>query len=270
MPPRNPESTTRSFTPPRAIARVLQVVRVLALGGRSMGLAELVAEFGMPRTSLFAIMKGLEREGYVVFENERYSLGPESVKLGHAILQARRFPDSVKPALEKLGGISGETVILSALTDDRQHVVYIDVLEAQSSLRFTVKVGTQTPLNASATGQATLAFMPKSERDAYLKAGNFTRFTPHTVATTADLRKALVQAREACCAVTVDGTVLAAVGIAAPYFNQQGQVMGAVNVAGPTARLVEHIPRLKQAVIECGEAVSHILGYTGAYPPRDV
>lgn len=231
-----------------------------------MTLAELSIEFAVPRTSLFAILKGLQHEGYVVFEGDFYSLGPESIKLGHAITHRQAFPASVQPVLEKLGKLTSETIILSSLSDDREHVVYTSVFEAQSALRFTVKVGTLRPLNASATGQAVLSYLPANERRIYLEKGQFQRFTPKTVTTAAALKKVIKQVQQEHCAMTIDGTVLAGIGIAAPYFGLQGAVHGSINVAGPTERMIGRIDELKAAIVAGGEEISRVLGYTGPYP----
>ena len=263
-------ATARTFTPPRAIVRVLQVVKVLAQKSGPTSLAELSTEFDVPRTSLFAILKGLQAAGYVTFERDHYSLGPEAVKLGHAITQRQSFPASVLPVLEKLVQTTHETVILSTLTEDRHHVMYLSVLESESPLRFIIKVGTRRPLNASAAGQAVLSHLPTQERNRYIAAGAFERFTPGTVATATALRRAIREVHTQHCAMTVDGTVQGAVGLAAPYFSAEGEVMGAVNLAGPTARMTGKVDVLKQQVIRAGEDISRRLGYTGPYPPAPV
>lgn len=262
-----PSPATRTFTPPRSIARVLQVVKTLAQRSRPMSLAELSIEFDVPRTSLFAILKGLQKEGYVTFERDFYSLGPESIKLGHAITQRQAFPASVLPVMKKLGRLTSETVILGSLAEDRKSVVYTSVLEAQSPLRFIVNIGTRRPLSASAIGQAILSYLPLDERTSYLAQGSFERFTSGTVTSATELRKVIRKVRQQHCSMTIDGTVLAAVGIAAPYFGMDGQIKGAINVAGPTARMIERLDELKAAVIESAKKVSRILGYTGVYPP---
>lgn len=259
---------TRTFTPPRAIARVLQVVRTLAHRSRPMTLAELSTEFNVPRTSLFAILKGLQHEGYLTFERDFYSLGPESIELGHAITKREAFPVSAQAVLEKLGKLTSETIILSSLSDDRRHVIYTSVFEAQSALRFTVKAGTVRPLSASATGQAVLSYLPADERKAYLNGGQFERFTAKTVATAAALRKIIRQVKQEHSAMTIDGTVVAAIGIAAPYFDHQGAVQGSINIAGPTERMICRVTDFKAAVVASGEEISKMLGYAGAYPPN--
>lgn len=259
----------RVFTPPRAVGRVLQVVKAIAQWSRPVSLAELSAEFDVPRTSLFAILKGLQAEGYVTFERDHYSLGPASIRLGEAITQRQSFPASAMPVLEKLAEATGETVILSVLAEDRRHVVYAAVLEAKSPLRFIVTVGTRRPLNASATGQAVLSYLPLAERECYIASGGFEKFTPKTLVTRAALRKAVAQVRREHCAMTIDGTVQAAVGIAAPYFGHGGMVRGAVNIAGPTARVIDRVDELKKGVVWAGEKISRILGCTAPYPPDE-
>ena len=58
-----PASEDRTFTPPRAIGRVLRVIEVLGDQARRMSLAGLSAVLDVPKTSLFAILKGLTENG---------------------------------------------------------------------------------------------------------------------------------------------------------------------------------------------------------------
>jgi DNA-binding IclR family transcriptional regulator len=146
--------------------------------------------------------------------------------------------------------------------------VYVSVIEATSALRFIVKPGTHRPLNASASGQVVLSHLPLAEADAYVASGPFERFTPGTIATTSALRKAVALARSRHWSMTVDGTVLGAVGIAAPWFDGSGAVGGAVNIAAPTARILHREAQCARAVLKAGEDISRVLGYAGRYPPE--
>ena len=266
MATRPPTTDIRTFTPPRAIVRVLRVIEVLATHARRLSLAELSLTLGIPKTSLFTILKGLAQSDYVAFENETYALGPRARKLGDAIAGARSFPDCARPVLEQLAHASGETVILVTLSEDRRHVIYAIVVEADSWLRFSVKAGTRRPLSAAASGHAILSYMPAIERDKYLQSGPFERFTAKTVATRTALGRVISKVRREGCAMTIDGTVAAATGIAAPYFDGNGAVKGSVLVAAPTARVAEREKQIKMAAMRGAEDISRLLGYTGAYP----
>ena len=258
---------SRVFTPPRSGERALMAIRILAQHERPLSLAEMSIAIDIPKTSLFAILKGLVLSGYVAFEEGKYSLGPESHRLGRIISEGRAFPGCALPVLERLGKEIGETIILCTVSGDRRHVVYVAVVEAESWLRFSVEVGTERPLNASASGHAILSFLAPAERERYLASGRFERFTPRTVASRAGLRTAIAKVRREGCAMTVDGTVAGAIGIAAPYFDHQGAVAGALVIAAPTTRMVDRQSEVKAAVKRGGEEISRILDYTGIYPP---
>jgi DNA-binding IclR family transcriptional regulator len=256
----------RDFTPPRSAERVLTTIRTLAQHGQPMSLAELSTEVKVPKTSLFALLKALQLAGYVTFERDRYALGRESHRLGRAIVTGQSFAGVARPVLERLGRATRETIILCALAEDRRHVVYVDVVEAESQLRFSVNVGTRRPLNASASGQAVLAAMPAAERDAYIEAGDFVRYTPRTVATRTALRAAVAKAKREGCAMTVDGSVDGGVGISAALFDRDGGIVGALVIAAPTMRIIDRAPEIKATVKEGAHAISQLLGYTAATP----
>lgn len=262
-----PPPEDQAFTPPRAIARVLNVVEVLAEQARRMSLAEMSAALDIPKTSLFAILKGLAQVGYVVFESDTYTLGPRARKLADSIHGNRSFSELARPILEGLARTSSETVILGTLSEDRRHVLYAIVVESDSWLRFSVNVGVRRPLSAAASGHAILSYLPAAEREQYLASGPFERFTPKTVATRTALKRIIAKVRRAGCAMTVDGTVTAATGIAAPYFDRHGAVAGAVLIAAPTSRVAEREIEIRESARQGAEAISRLLGYVDAYPP---
>lgn len=253
----------RDFTPPRSAERVLTAIRTLAQNGHPMSLAELSVAVEVPKTSLFALLKALQQARYVTFERDRYTLGPESHRLGRAIVSGQSLPGIARPVMEQLGKATRETIILCALSDDRAHVAYVDIVEAESSLRFSVSVGTERPLNASASGHAVLSAMPARERDAYIETGDFERFTPRTVVTRTRLRAAIKTAMREGCAMTVDGSVDGAIGISAPLLDREGEVVGALVVAAPTTRIIDRVDEIKRTIRRGAYAISQLLGYAG-------
>ena len=256
----------RVFSPPRAIARGLRAVEILAIHARGKSLAELSTAMNVPKSSLFALLKGLEQAGYVVLDKDTYTLGPQARKLAEMIRGGRSFGEQARPILEGVAQSTGETVILANLAEDRRHTLYAIVVESDSWLRFSVNVGVRRPLNSGASGHAILAFLPGAERERYLAEGPFERFPPKTVATAGALRKVIAKVRRDGFATTVDGTVTAATGIAAPCFDRRGNVMGSVLIAAPTSRVVGREPEIAAAARQGAEAISRLLAYAGPYP----
>ena len=262
-----PASEYRLFSPPRAIARVLRVIEALAAEPRGRSLAELSVDMRVPKSSLFAILKGLEQEGYIALDKDTYCIGANARILADTIRGGRSLSERARPILESLARTTDETVILATLAQDQRHVEYAAVVEADSFLRFSVKVGARRPLSSGASGHAVLGWFAGAQRERYLASGPFERFTAKTTASPAALRKAIAKVRRDGAAMTVDGTVKGATGIAAPYFDRDGAVAGSLLVAAPTARIAGREKEVIKAVKHGAEAVSRLLDYPGVYPP---
>ena len=50
-------------------------------------------------------------------------------------------------------------------------------------------------------------------------------------------------------------------------FGRDGALFCAISVAGPTDRVEAHRPRLERLVLDAGERISRILGFSDEYPP---
>ena len=85
----------------------------------------------------------------------------------------------------------GETVILAQLA--QKQVVYLDVIEPGSVLRFSAFVGQRKPLHAAASGRALLAALSARTMQRIAESLDYEKFTPHTPSNA----KALVKAMEA-------------------------------------------------------------------------
>jgi DNA-binding IclR family transcriptional regulator len=255
---------------PRAILRVPEVLMAISDKRGGSTLAELSQQLKLPKTSLHRLLHTLEHGGFLIRQAGLYSPGPESFRLARLIAQAmpaQDFPACARPVLEWLAHETGETVTLNALSDRGTETIYVDVIESEAPLRFTVRVGNRRPLFSVAAGKVILAFLPPSQQQHYLEQTEFLQFTPET--THKDDMPAVLRAAHAH-AVVFDrnGIVDGASGIASPVFGGDGAVFCAVAVAGPTDRVEAHRERLERLVLDAGERISRIVGFSEDYPPR--
>jgi IclR family acetate operon transcriptional repressor len=156
---------------------------------------------------------------------------------------------------------TGESAFLTTLTADASAVVFIDVVESEELIRYTVRIGQRSPLHATANGKAILAFLPAGPREEILKTVPLKRYTDRTLTSLPALRASLDGVRAAGVAVSVDETVRGASGVAAPVYDHEGRVAGACAVGGPTERMK---PRLRQLAIDVkttARTISALLGY---------
>jgi DNA-binding IclR family transcriptional regulator len=197
--------------------------------------------------------------------NGEYRLGAAALKLGTVIAQAISFPRCARPVLEMLAVQTGETVMLGVLSEQGHEVTYVDIIESDAALRFTVRVGNRRPLYATASGKVILAFQPDPVQQAYLTDTHFVRFTEETTDLAA-LAKLLSGVRGSGVVLDLNGFVDAASSIASPCFDETGRVFCSVSVAGPTGRIVARRAEFEQLTLAAGHEISQILGHQGPYP----
>ncbi|MES3000054.1 MAG: IclR family transcriptional regulator [Pseudomonadota bacterium] len=254
---------------PRSPVRVMQILHALARHPEGVGLALLSQQLQLPKTTLFNLLRSLESGGYVESRDGKHRVGIEAVKLGALLQLNQNFPENLRPVCMKLGAQSDETVMIGTLTDDAMEVYFLMVLEAQNPLRFNVRAGQRWPLYASALGHALLAFMPPERQKEYMQSVSLQRFTATTLTSRKALSAALQKVRATGVATNTNGMIDGVMGVAAPIFNRDGQVIAAVAVTAPTARMQEKIGALEPVTRQAGLEMSQVLGYAGTYPPAD-
>ena len=213
------------------------LVHVLA-AGEPVAFPDLVSATGLPKSTVSRLLGSLERTGLVA----RIPTG--EVVAGDAVMAfARRHsPDDAliercRPALERLGAATGETINLAIAADGG--VIQIDQVDSRYLMGVTNWVDRLVPYHASSSGKAMLAFghpMP---------TGRLARLTERTrtsrTALDADLRRCV----ELGYAVADGELEPGLVAIAAPVLGPEGRAVAAISVSGPSTRLT---PRLAAQV----------------------
>lgn len=255
---------------PRAVLRVPDVLMAVAATPGGAHLTELVRALGLPKTSLHRILRALESGGYLQRDGQTYRCGPESARLARLLGSATApvgFPACARPIMERLATETGETVMLSELSEDGRESVYLDVIESSSPLRFAMRPGNRRPLYSVASGKAMLAFQPAQARVRYLEQTDFIRFTSET-ATRETLPGMLAEIAVDGVALDCNGIIDGASAIASPVFDGEGRAFAALSVAGPTDRIKRSRQPLSRIAGQAGEEVSRLLGLKGSYPPK--
>lgn len=256
---------------PRAILRVPEVLMAIAASGAGIGIGELAQQLKLPRTSLHRLLRTLEHGGFVVRAGGLHRPGPESFRLAAALGQAApaaQFPACARPVLDTLAEATGETVMLSVLSDTGSESIYLEVIESASPLRFAMRAGNRRPLYSVASGKAMLAFQPAGARRAYLEGAEFLAFTPET-SRREEMPALLRRVREAGVVYDRNGIVDGASAVASPVFDRDGRAFCAVSIAGPTERMDARRGQFERLSLEAGQRVSRMLGFAGGFPPAD-
>lgn len=259
-----PSSTSpprRGETAPMAPARVLRVLRLLADQPDGLTLAQLVAQIGVPKTSLYSLLHGLTAEGFVGRHDALYRLGPESFVLGAALVAARSLAIVATPFLLDARAQSGETVLLAVIDRSAGRLTYTQILESHKPVRYMVPVGTTRPLFATAAGRVLLAFQDEPWRREYLSSASLRALTDKTVTNRRQLERIIAGIRVTGHASTIGEVTPDVAGFAAPIFEPNSQVNAAIVVGAPLERGKAAAERLTRVAIDCAEQLSQALGY---------
>jgi len=262
--PSDPGSANQPMT--RAPLRVMDVIATLARHQEGQSLADLSAELGLPKSSVYSLLKSLDSGGFVESSKGNHKLGPEMFALAAVIMRGSPFPANLHGPLAKFHENCGETVMLAVPRDGWSELIYVDVIESDNWLRFKVAVGARRPLYCTAAGLTLLAFAPAAACDRYLAQGEREPFTPNTLTTRLSLSRELATIRKRGVAIS-SGSHANVVGIGAPVFDAAGALCAATSLGGLSDRVTAELDELVAITRATGERMSRMLGYSGPYPP---
>jgi DNA-binding IclR family transcriptional regulator len=177
----------------KSALRVLAIFEFFAATGKPATLSELAERLDLPKSSCFALMETLRREGYVYSLGKRNGYFPTSRLrvLGDGIMRGDPVLVLAQPHLQSLRDATGETVMFGKL--DGAEVLYLDVLEADHAVRFAAHTGQRKMIHNSASGRAVLGLMPPEERREFIAQLNRPKISPRTLISVKDVDCAVEQ-----------------------------------------------------------------------------
>ena len=236
-------------------------MRLLSAPSRPLGLAELSGESGLPKGTLFGILRTLQLLGLVEKdpESRKYQLGAGLLRLGMSYLDASELRRLALRWSDVLATRSNETVQLGILYD--RHVLVLHHIFRRTDGRQAFPTGAVLPLHATAMGKVLLA----ASRDAGAELGTLelTPFTPRTITDPDRLASGLAEVRERGWAASIEEFVEGVASLAAPITDHRGETVGALSLSAPVSRLCRaQEPRggLVLSVRDFAGAVSRDLG----------
>ncbi len=246
-----------------SVARALRVLDSFTHETPEHRLTDLSELTGMSKTQVLRIASSLEAGGYLARDSDskRYRLGVRLLQLGSVVrdhLDVRRLGHRY---LETLVEQTHESARL-VLADDPLPLC-VDLLQSPHGVRLHARIGQRMPWHAGASGPAILAFLPEAERARILLREPLKKFTETTKTDAAELRETLEQIRLRGYYLNDDGNLMVdSRGVAAPFFDEDGNVLGAIGVGVPSSRWhPDSVPRHTAAVIEAAQGLSSELGY---------
>lgn len=180
----------------KSAARTVELLELLAARPNSPApLRELSDALGVPKSSLYALLRTLTARGWVLADRTGtlYRLGSRAVLAGSTYLGADPYLGVVHPHLDDLGERVDETFHLSRL--DGLDVVYLATSESTQYLRSWSRVGRRLPAYSTSLGKALLAERDGDDLERHLPPV-LIPLTPYTLTDRGALAEDLRRTRE--------------------------------------------------------------------------
>jgi len=168
------------------------------------------------------------------------------------------------PVMVRLQEQTRETISLYVMEGDER--VCVERLESPETVRIVARVGRRIPLYAGSAGKLFLAYLPEARREEILKRVKLVPMTEKTITDLEELRQNIGKIKKQGFAFSRGEWILEAAGVAAPVFDQRGQITAALTISGPAQRFTnEKVIELAHLVKAGATEISTELGYYPAH-----
>lgn len=237
----------------QSIDRAAHLVRLVVQADEPITFTALAEATGLARSTTSRLLAALEANHLL----ERTRAGEYISGPLFALYAARHDPWSqvarlADPVLQKVGAATGETVNLAVPRGDT--VVQIAQVNGTYLLGARDWLHTTVPPHCSALGKVLYAFDCLT-----LPEGDLEQRTEHSVATAAALATECATIRRRGHATAREELEIGLDAVAAPVRGQDGTVIAALGVSGPTARLGDRIDDVGRLLAEHARELSRLL-----------
>ncbi len=247
----------------RSFEKVFTLLDAFTLEESEWSLADLARKVHMAKPTVHHIMTTLIKGGWVDRdpESKKFRLGVKLWEKGWLAINHMGVRERARPYIESLCEASGETVRLGILDNvDPRWVIYVDRVETKHAVRAAVSGEVRSPSYSVATGKALLAYRPEVVRR--LLSQPLQAYTKGTLTNIGALEKDLAATRERGYSINQSEFRNDVVGIAAPVWGHEGQVIAAVGISMPAYRASPAtVRRLAATVVATAGEISKRMGY---------
>jgi len=216
-------------------------------------LGSLARAHDIPKSTTSRILGALERAGLVQRDrNGAFLAGQVLTSFAREQNHDSVLVTRMRAVLESLSEQTGETANLAV--PGNGFINLLDQVDGQYLIGATNWIGKQVPYHASALGKVLLAYSAVT-----ISAGRLERLTDKTITSRTRLLEELEEVRRRGFAIISDELEAGLVAVAAPIREQDGRVVGAISISGPSTRLTnKELIRIGDLIVSELDAVQAI------------
>jgi IclR family transcriptional regulator, KDG regulon repressor len=246
----------------QTLDRSVAILDCFKLDKPVMGVREVARQTNLSPSTVGRMMGYMKEYGILNQDPEthKYMMGSKVLEWAGIYTVTSDVRSISLPVMVRLQEKTRETISLYVLEDNER--VCVERLESPETVRIVARVGRRIPLYAGSAGKVFLAFLPEEQREGIFSNLEMKPITERTITDLGKLRTELEQIKKLGYAVSKGEWVIDASGVAAPIFNQMGNIIAAMTISGPTQRFTNPvIKEIAVLVLEEAKKISFELGY---------
>lgn len=218
------------------------------------GVTELSEALGLPKTTVFRILKTLEDMNIVIQDDsELYSLGYELYKYRFSDSENQTLINWSSMAMRTFAENCGETINLGILVNNEVQIIHSEVGEFYS---LQPNLSPTSPLYCSGMGKIFLSTFDEKQLKTYFNQP-FTKRTINTITSAESMRPFLKKVIETQLSYDNEEYEYGLTCVATPLFDHEGNVIAALSVSGPTSRLAyKGFDTIEALLLETSQKIS--------------
>jgi DNA-binding IclR family transcriptional regulator len=222
---------------PKLLERTFVVLSLFTSERRDWTITEIGRAAGLPVPTVYRIVSALHRHGFLSRHeiSKRYQLGPAIMRLGRMAAMTVDLKSMCHPVLRLISMRTGETSLLTVVSESGCGAVCLDRVESREPLCFSVQPGREVPLHAGASQKILLANLPAIDLRRILDEP-LKPLCSRTITDPDDLQVELSSIRQRGWAASVEETDRGVWGLAVGLIDDYGYSVAAIGVAGPCER----------------------------------
>ena len=221
----------------QTVSRALDLLEQFQESNAELGISDLSSRLKLQKNNVFRLVATLRARNYIEMNDltGKYRLGLKTRVLGQAAVKQTDFMNHARPVLYNLKKLCRETCYFSVIKDS--YTYYLGGVESDLPVRVAHRIGSSRPLHCTAAGKVLLAFLGQEEMIHLVHETELKRFTPRTITDPEVLRCELRTIAQQGYAVEDQEHDTGVMEIAAPVFDCNGTIVGALSISGPAMRI---------------------------------
>lgn len=251
---KSPSGSARSIQSVNTACSIIELLQEVD----EAGITEVANHLDIAKSVAYNHLSTLYENGFVVREGDTYRLSLRFLNIGEGIRTKRTLYEKGKPKIEDMAEECGEFTHL--MTEERGWGYTLHRAKGPKAVATTARIGKQNYLHRTAAGKAILAHIDINEVKEIINIRGLPAQTKNTITEPEELFTELETIRDKGVAVSDEECVKGARSVGAPITGPTDNILGAISISGPTARLNEE--RIENELSELVDKTANFIEIT--------